>query len=89
MIVNKSERKLKKGTGYHLDMFLIGLFAIMCGGLGLPMLCAATGRFYCRWVVEKKVFLSNSCCCESSFLDRAIVSCQNKWDVFVFVVCAA
>ena len=44
LIVNKAERKMKKGTGYHLDMFLIGSFEIFCGLLGLPMLCAATGQ---------------------------------------------
>ena len=36
---------MKKGTGYHLDMFLIGTFEIFCGLLGLPMLCAATGQW--------------------------------------------
>ena len=44
MIVNKKDRKLKKGSGYHLDLFLIGLFATLCGILGLPFVCAATVR---------------------------------------------
>ncbi|ELT89578.1 hypothetical protein CAPTEDRAFT_221709 [Capitella teleta] len=44
MIVNKKDRKLKKGSGYHLDLLLIGAFATMCGILGLPFVCAATVR---------------------------------------------
>ena len=46
---------MKKGTGYHLDMFLIGSFEIFCGLLGLPMLCAATGQWlFSRYVCRKK-----------------------------------
>ena len=52
LIVNKAERKMKKGTGYHLDMFLIGSFEIFCGLLGLPMLCAATGQ----WLLSRYVY---------------------------------
>lgn len=44
MIVNKKDRKLKKGSGYHLDLILIGAFASLCGILGLPFVCAATVR---------------------------------------------
>ena len=44
MIINKKDRKLKKGSGYHLDLFIIGTFATLCGILGLPFLCAATVR---------------------------------------------
>jgi len=44
MIVNKKERMLKKGSGYHLDLFLIGCFSPVCGLFGLPFLCAATVR---------------------------------------------
>ena len=45
IIVNKKQRNLKKGPGYHLDLLLIGgLFPVACGLLGLPMLCAATVR---------------------------------------------
>ncbi len=43
LIVNKAERKMKKGGGYHLDIFLIGLFGTLCGILGLPLMVAATG----------------------------------------------
>ena len=34
---------MKKGGGYHLDIFLIGLFGTLCGILGLPLMVAATG----------------------------------------------
>ena len=44
MIVNKKERKLKKGSGYHLDLLLIGCFGAIGGILGLPFVCAASVR---------------------------------------------
>ncbi len=43
LIVNKPENKLKKPGGYHLDVFIMGLFALLCGFLGLPMISAPTG----------------------------------------------
>ncbi|ESN94964.1 hypothetical protein HELRODRAFT_102774 [Helobdella robusta] len=44
MIVNKKDRLLKKGSGYHLDLFVTGLCASICGLLGLPFMCSATVR---------------------------------------------
>mgnify|MGYP001552521444 CR=1 FL=1 len=44
MIVNKKDRKLTKGSGYHLDLFIIGLTGIVCGIFGVPFLSAATVR---------------------------------------------
>ena len=44
MIINKPDRNLKKGTGYHLDLLLIGVFATISGVLGAPLLCVATVR---------------------------------------------
>lgn len=44
MIVNKKDRKLKKGSGYHLDLLLIGLSGTICGIFGVPFLSAATVR---------------------------------------------
>ena len=44
MIVNKKDRKLLKGSGYHLDLFLIGILATVCGLMGLPFMCSATVR---------------------------------------------
>lgn len=44
VIVNKKERNLKKGSGYHLDLLLIGMFSTLSGVLGIPMICAATVR---------------------------------------------
>ena len=44
MIVNKKDRKLKKGSGYHLDLLMIGLFGTVCGLFGVPFLSAATVR---------------------------------------------
>lgn len=44
MIINKKDRNLKKGSGYHLDLFLIGLLSIFCGFLGVPMMCSAPVR---------------------------------------------
>lgn len=44
MILNKKDRKLQKGSGYHLDMFLIGCIAGVNSLFGFPWLCAATVR---------------------------------------------
>jgi HCO3- transporter family len=44
LIINKKDRNLKKGSGYHLDLFLIGLLSIVCGFLGVPIMCSATVR---------------------------------------------
>lgn len=44
MIVNKKDRKLKKGSGYHLDLFLIGILSSVSGFLGVPFMCSATVR---------------------------------------------
>ncbi|XP_071493352.1 band 3 anion transport protein-like [Diadema antillarum] len=44
VIVGKRENKLKKGTGFHLDLFIMGVLTMMAGLLGLPWMCAATVR---------------------------------------------
>nr|XP_015833088.1 PREDICTED: band 3 anion transport protein isoform X2 [Tribolium castaneum] len=44
LIIDKKERKLKKGSGFHLDIVLICLINILCGFFGLPWICAATVR---------------------------------------------
>lgn len=44
MILSKKERKLKKGSGYHLDQFIMGLLTFACALFGLPWMCAATVR---------------------------------------------
>ena len=41
MIISK---KTKKGTGFHLDLMLIGSFSIISGFLGMPLLTVATVR---------------------------------------------
>uniref|UniRef100_A0AC35U0J7 Anion exchange protein n=1 Tax=Rhabditophanes sp. KR3021 TaxID=114890 RepID=A0AC35U0J7_9BILA len=42
VIVNRKENKLKKGCGYHLDLFVLSLLIIIVGALGLPIYVAAT-----------------------------------------------
>ncbi|XP_012941835.1 sodium bicarbonate cotransporter 3 [Aplysia californica] len=42
VIVNRKENKLKKGSGYHLDMFVVAVCIIICSLLGLPWYVAAT-----------------------------------------------
>jgi len=42
VIVNRKENKLKKGSGYHLDLFIIALQIIVCSILGIPWFVAAT-----------------------------------------------
>ncbi|XP_042278434.1 solute carrier family 4 member 4a isoform X2 [Thunnus maccoyii] len=42
VIVNRKEHKLKKGAGYHLDLFLVAALLIVCSFMGLPWYVAAT-----------------------------------------------
>ncbi|XP_065160163.1 band 3 anion transport protein isoform X3 [Atheta coriaria] len=44
LIMDKKERKLQKGSGFHLDIVLICLINVGCGFLGTPWICAATVR---------------------------------------------
>ncbi|KAK6165534.1 hypothetical protein SNE40_022447 [Patella caerulea] len=44
VILNKKDRKLKKGSGFHLDQFIMGILTFVCGLYGLPWMCAATVR---------------------------------------------
>lgn len=42
VIVNRKENKLKKGCGYHLDLFILSILIAACSILGLPWFVAAT-----------------------------------------------
>ncbi|KAF7661445.1 hypothetical protein LDENG_00261740 [Lucifuga dentata] len=42
VIVNRKENKLKKGCGYHLDLFWVGILMATCSFMGLPWYVAAT-----------------------------------------------
>ncbi|XP_078285049.1 electrogenic sodium bicarbonate cotransporter 4-like isoform X2 [Rhinoraja longicauda] len=42
VIVNRKENKLRKGAGYHLDLFWVGLLLAVCSFMGLPWYVAAT-----------------------------------------------
>ncbi|XP_026090990.1 electrogenic sodium bicarbonate cotransporter 1-like isoform X3 [Carassius auratus] len=42
VIVNRKEHKLKKGAGYHLDLFWVSILMIVCSFMGLPWYVAAT-----------------------------------------------
>ncbi|KAG9349444.1 hypothetical protein JZ751_027887 [Albula glossodonta] len=44
LIVSKKERRLVKGSGFHLDLLLIVLLGAICPLFGLPWLTAATVR---------------------------------------------
>jgi hypothetical protein len=44
MLLDQKDRKLVKGTGYHLDLFLIGCFETLCGLCGFPFVVPATLR---------------------------------------------
>jgi solute carrier family 4 anion exchanger 2 len=44
LIVNKKDRKLKKGSGFHLDIVVVCIANVGCGLLGAPWQCAATVR---------------------------------------------
>lgn len=36
VIVNRKENKLKKGCGYHLDLFVLAILIQICTTFGLP-----------------------------------------------------
>uniref|UniRef100_A0A4W5RWJ3 Anion exchange protein n=1 Tax=Hucho hucho TaxID=62062 RepID=A0A4W5RWJ3_9TELE len=42
VIINRKEHKLKKGCGYHLDLFVVGVMLGVCSIMGLPWFVAAT-----------------------------------------------
>ncbi|XP_037711857.1 sodium bicarbonate cotransporter 3 isoform X8 [Drosophila subpulchrella] len=42
VIVNRKENKLKKGCGYHLDLFILSILIAICSVMGLPWFVAAT-----------------------------------------------
>lgn len=41
VILDKKEFKLKKGTGYNLDLIVVGVIVGLCSSLGFPWLCAS------------------------------------------------
>lgn len=42
VIINRKEHKLKKGCGYHLDLFVLAGLIQICSIMGLPWFVAAT-----------------------------------------------
>ncbi|NXP47149.1 S4A8 protein, partial [Heliornis fulica] len=42
VIVNRKEHRLKKGCGYHLDLFIVAVMLGLCSVMGLPWFVAAT-----------------------------------------------
>lgn len=42
VIINRKENKLKKGCGYHLDLFVLSILIMICSVMGLPWFVAAT-----------------------------------------------
>ncbi|CAN0144405.1 unnamed protein product [Lampetra planeri] len=42
VIINRKENKLKKGAGYHLDLFWVAVLMALCSFMGLPWYVAAT-----------------------------------------------
>lgn len=42
VIINRKEYKLKKGCGYHLDLFVLCILIAICSIMGLPWFVAAT-----------------------------------------------
>jgi hypothetical protein len=43
-LMNKSDNRLKKGPGYHLDLAVLSVVIFVSSMLGLPWMCAATVR---------------------------------------------
>lgn len=44
LIVDKPERHLHKGSGFHMDIVIISYLNILCGLIGAPFVCVATVR---------------------------------------------
>ena len=44
LIIDKKERKLRKGNGYHLDIVIVCLMNVGCGLIGAPWCSAASVR---------------------------------------------
>ncbi|XP_011258427.1 band 3 anion exchange protein isoform X2 [Camponotus floridanus] len=44
LIIDKKERKLRKGNGYHMDIVVVCLMNMGCGLIGAPWCCAASVR---------------------------------------------
>ncbi|XP_076171149.1 anion exchange protein Ae2 isoform X2 [Ptiloglossa arizonensis] len=44
LIIDKKERKLRKGNGYHMDIVVVCLMNVGCGLIGAPWCCAASVR---------------------------------------------
>ncbi|XP_025420919.1 anion exchange protein 3 isoform X2 [Sipha flava] len=44
LIIAKKERKLQKGSGFHLDIVLVNFINLICGIIGAPWMSAATVR---------------------------------------------
>ncbi|XP_058976748.1 sodium bicarbonate cotransporter 3 isoform X1 [Musca domestica] len=42
VIINRKENKLRKGCGYHLDLFVLSILIQICSIMGLPWFVAAT-----------------------------------------------
>ena len=42
VIINRKDNQLKKGAGYHLDLFVVAVMIMICSFLGLPWFVAAT-----------------------------------------------
>lgn len=44
LIVDRPERNLKKGSGFHLDIVIISMINVFCAMVGAPWQCVATVR---------------------------------------------
>ncbi|CAH2230198.1 jg14364, partial [Pararge aegeria aegeria] len=44
LIIDKPERRLKKGSGFHMDIVVMSLVNSVCGMFGAPWQCVATVR---------------------------------------------
>ncbi|XP_053623673.1 anion exchange protein 3 isoform X2 [Plodia interpunctella] len=44
LIIDKPERNLRKGSGFHMDIVIMSLVNAMCGMFGAPWQCVATVR---------------------------------------------
>uniref|UniRef100_A0A915KE79 Anion exchange protein n=1 Tax=Romanomermis culicivorax TaxID=13658 RepID=A0A915KE79_ROMCU len=40
-LLSAPDRGLRKGTGFHFDLVLLGVCAVVCAAFGLPWMCAA------------------------------------------------
>lgn len=58
VIVNRKENKLRKGCGYHLDLFILAILIQICSIMGLPWYITIYSILYLRiYIMESEKYI--------------------------------